>query len=135
MQEIARAGVGARNVTNVKTILHMGHARLIQALTDGTLTINRAIQFCKLPQAEQLEQFTRYTTERATNKVIRQSLRQPGDPKTSGELQKVLEALQVQEARQPGSVAIRLSEHNQSIILVGRDLLAQQISPEELKLT
>ena len=50
-REIARfAGVGAsgRNVSNVKKILQTAHPRLICALQDGTLTINRALQFCKL---------------------------------------------------------------------------------------
>jgi len=48
-QEIACvAGVGARNVSNVKTILEVAHPRLLEALRDGTLTINRAVQFCKL---------------------------------------------------------------------------------------
>ncbi len=41
------------------------------------LKINRAIQFCKLPRAEQLEQFIRYSEDRATNKVIRRSVAQP----------------------------------------------------------
>lgn len=54
-QEIANiAEVGARNVTNVKTILRGAHPRLKEALQEGTLTINRAIQFCKLPWGEQL---------------------------------------------------------------------------------
>jgi len=48
-QQIATiAGVGARNVSNVKTILQVAHPRLIEALTDGTLTINGAMRLCKL---------------------------------------------------------------------------------------
>jgi hypothetical protein len=43
------------------------------------LKINRAIQFCKLPRAAQLEQFIRYSEERATNRVIRRSILQPND--------------------------------------------------------
>jgi hypothetical protein len=68
-REIARiAGVGDRNVSNVETILETAHPRLIDALQNGTLRINRAIQFCKLPRAEQVEQFVRYSEERATNR-------------------------------------------------------------------
>jgi hypothetical protein len=38
-QEIASAAaVGARNISNVKTILEVAHPRLIEALRDGTLT-------------------------------------------------------------------------------------------------
>jgi hypothetical protein len=99
-QEIARAaGVGARNVSNVRTILQSAHPRLIEALRNSTLTINRAIQFCKLPRAEQLEQFIRYSTERATNKVIRQSIARPKQEKTSLDVVAVLDALQQQEVK------------------------------------
>ena len=50
-QEIARvAGVGARNVRSARTILEVAPPQLIDALGNSTLTINRAIQFCKLPQ-------------------------------------------------------------------------------------
>ncbi len=74
LQEIADiAAVGAGNVSNFKTILEVERPRLKEALRNSTLTIHRAIQFCKLPRAEQLEQFIRYSEERATNKVIRRS--------------------------------------------------------------
>jgi hypothetical protein len=77
-KEIARAaGVGDRNVSNVRTILQRTHPILIGALKEGTLTINRAIQFCKLPKPDQLEEFIRYSEERATNRVIRRSIPQP----------------------------------------------------------
>ena len=135
-QEIARAaGVGARNVSNVKTILEVAHLRLKEALRDGTLTINRAIQFCKLPRGEQLEQFIRYSEERATNKVIRQSVGRPKEEKTRLDVVAVLDALQQQEARQPGSVAVRVGRHKRTVVLIGQDLLAGPRSQKELKLT
>lgn len=134
-QQIATvAGVGARNVGNVKTILQVAHPRIIEALTDRTLTINRAVQFCKLPRAEQLEQFIDYSTERATEKVIRRAVTQPRNGNTRTDLVSVLVALRQQEARQPGSVAIRIARNNQSIVVIGRDLLGESSSPEELKL-
>ena len=135
-QEIARAaGVGARNVSKVKTILQTAHPRLKGALRDGTLTINRAIQFCKLPRAEQLEQFIRYSEERATNKVIRQSIARPKEDKTSLDVVAVLDALQQQEARQPGSVAVRVGRHKRTVVLIGQDLCVEPRSQKELKLT
>ncbi len=135
-QEIARAaGVGARNVSNVKTILQTAHPRLKEALRDGTLTINRAMQFCKLPRAEQLEQFIRHSEERETNKVIRQSIARPKEEKTSPDVAAVLDALQQQEARQPGSVAVRVGRHKRTVILIGQDLFAGPHSQKELKLT
>jgi hypothetical protein len=135
-QEIARAaGVCARNVSNVKTILQTAHPRLKEALRDGTLTINRAIQFCKLPRGEQLEQFIRYSEERATNKVIRQSIARPKEDKTSLDVVAVLDALQQQEARQPGSVAVRVGRHKRTVVLIGQDLCVEPRSQKELKLT
>ncbi len=83
-QEIARiAGVCPRYVSNVKAILEVAHPRLKEALRSSTLTINRAIQFCKLPRAEQLQQFIRYSEERATNNVIRRSIPQPKEKEAS----------------------------------------------------
>ena len=135
-QEIARAaGVGARNVSNVRTILQTAHPRLIEALRDGTLTINRAILFCKVPRADQLEQFIRYSEERATNKVIRRSIAQPKEEKTRPDVVTVLDALQHQEARQPGSVAVRVSRHKRTVVLIGQDLFSGLGSQKELKLT
>ena len=61
----------------------LAHPPLIEALGNGTLKINRAIQFCKLPRAEQLEQFIRYSEERATNRVIRRSIPEPKEKKAS----------------------------------------------------
>jgi hypothetical protein len=135
-QEIARvAGVGARNVSNVRTILQTAHPRLIEALRDGTLTINRAIQFCKLPWAEQLERFIRYSEERATNKVIRRSIARPKEENISPDVVTVLNALQQREGRQPGSVEVRVGRQQRTVVLIGQDLLTGPHSERELKLT
>jgi hypothetical protein len=118
------AGVGARNVSNVKTILEVAHPRLLEALRDGTLTINRALQFCKLSRAEQLEQFIHYSEERAINKLIRRSMPQGKEKKASLDVVAVIEALQRMETGQPGSVVVRVSRHKRTVVLVGQDLLA-----------
>jgi hypothetical protein len=134
-QEIASvAAVCARNVGNVETILKVAHPRLIEALRDGTLTINRAIQFCKLSRAEQLKQFICYSEERATNRVIRRSIPQPKENKATLDALTVLDALQHQEARQPGSVAVRVGRHKRTVVLIGQDLFAGPPSQKELKL-
>ena len=119
----------------VKNILQTAHPRLIEALRDNTLTINRAMQFCKLSRAAQLEQFIRYSEERATNRVIRRSILQPKEEKASLDVVAVLDALQHLEARQPGSVAVRVGRHKRTVVLVGQDLLAGLHSQSELKLT
>ena len=135
-EEIAGiAAVCPRNVSNVKKILKVAHPRLKEALLDGTLKINRAIQFCKLPRAEQLEQFIRHSEERATNKVIRRSIARPKEEKTSLDVVAVLDALQHQEARQPGSVAVRVGRHKRTVVLIGQDLFGEPHSQKELTLT
>ena len=135
-QEIAHAaGVGARNVSNVKTILKNAHSRLITALLDGALTINGAMQFCKLPWAEQLEQFIRHSEDRETGKVIRQSIARHKEKKISPDVGAVLDALQQQEARQPGSVMVRVGRFQRTVILIGQDLLTGPYFQKELEPT
>jgi hypothetical protein len=135
-EEIAGiAAVCPRNVSNVKTILEVAHPRLKEALQNGTLKINRAIQFCKLPRAEQLEQFILYSEERATNKVIRRSIARPKEEKIRLDVATVLDALQHQEARQPGSVAVRVGRHKRTVVLIGQDLFGEPHSQKELHLT
>jgi hypothetical protein len=135
-EEIAGvAAVCPRNVSNVKKILEVAHPRLKEALQNGTLKINRAIQFCKLPRAEQLEQFIRYSEERATNKVIRRSIARPKEEKTSLNVVAVLDALRQQEVQQPGSVAVRVGRHKRTVVLIGQDLFGEPHSQKELTLT
>lgn len=126
-QEIARvAGLGAsgRNVSNVKKILHTAHPRLIASLQEGTLTINRALHFCKLPKVQQLAEFVRYSEERATRKVIRHSLRGLKKKEIMPGTVVALEALQRMEAEHPRSVVIRLAPVPRPVILVTHDQLA-----------
>lgn len=136
-QEIAKiAGVGAsgRNVSSVKKILQTAHPRLISALQDGTLTINRALHFCKLDMDHQVAEFVRLGEDRATMNVIRQSLgrlkKQSNLPDAAG----ALEALQRMEAVQPGSVIVRVGRLTRTVVLVGQDLLTSPLSQRELKL-
>ena len=136
-QQIADdAGVGTRNVSNAKTILKKAHPRLIAALLNGTLSINRAMQFCKLPAGEQLEAFIRHAEDRAIEKVIRGSVARPKTEETIVDVATatVLDALQQQERRKAGSVLVRLSRLQRTVLLVGRDLLAGSVSQKELEL-
>lgn len=138
-QEIAKvAGVGARgrNVSNVKKILHIAHPRLICALQDGTLTINRALELCKLPQSQQFAEFIQYCEERATMKVVRQSLRGSNNKMNNlPDAISALEALRRIEAVRPGSVTIRTARLPRTVILVGQDVLSSAYSQAEMKLT
>ena len=128
------AGVCPRNVGNVETILEIAHPTLIEALGNGTLKINRAMQFCKLPHAKQLVEFIRYSEERAISKVIRHSLVQPQNGDISLDPGTVLEALHSREEIRSGSVVVRIVRHKRTVILVGQDLLAELNSQKELPL-
>ncbi len=134
-QEIASAaGVGARNVSNVKAILKNAHPRVMAALLNGTLTINGAMPFCKLPMAEQLELFIRHIEGREINKVIRRSIAQPRQEKTTASVATLLDALRQQEARGPGSVVVQVGRFRHTVILLGQDLLRGPYSQKELNL-
>jgi hypothetical protein len=136
-QEISNfAGFGAyaRNVSNVKTILQTAHPRLIEALTDGRLRINRAVQWCNLPKALQVEQFILYSEERATSRVIRRYIGRPKEEEIRLDVVTVFDALQQQEARQPGSVAVRVGRHKRTVVLIGQDLFPKPHSQKESKL-
>jgi len=125
------AAVGERNVNNVKNVLHTGHPRLIAALREGTLTINAAVQLCKFPRPEQLERLIRRREERETDKVIRRSISRSSGQPASPDTISILEALREQESRQPGSVVMRSSRCQQTIIVIGQDLLPNLNSHEE----
>ena len=121
-----------RNTSTLVTL-----PRLIEALRDGTLTINRAIRWCKQPKTQQVEQFTQYSLERETSKVIRQSIarfKKDNKTSTSFDLVTVLDALQQQEARQPGSVLVRVGRLQRTVVLIGQDLLTGPNSQGVLQL-
>ena len=131
-QEIASvAWVGARNVSNVKTILKNGHPRLITALLNGALTINGAMPFCKLPKADQLEHFIRHSEDREITKVIRRSVSRVKEEKAAADVATVLDALQQQEARRPESVLLQVGRFQHTVILIGQDLLTGPYSQKE----
>jgi hypothetical protein len=129
------AGVGERNVTNVRTILQRAHPTLIEALKEGTLSINRAHQLCNLPKADQLDQFIEYSQERATNRVIRRSIPRQKEKRADLDVLAVLEALQRQEVQQPGSVEVRIGRHKRTVVLLGQDDVAGSHSQKGPKLT
>jgi hypothetical protein len=128
------AGACPRNVGNVETILKLAHPTLIKALENDTLRIYRAMQFCKLPRGEQLEQFIRYSEDRATRKAIRHCLAAPRKDDLSLDPGAVIEALRRQEGPNAGSVLVRIVRHKRTVILVGQDLLPEINSQKELPL-
>jgi hypothetical protein len=129
-QELARvAAVGGRNVSNVKAILKTAHPRIIEALRDGGLSINRAGLLCKMGKAQQLERFSQDCCDKVCNKSIRQALARHPDGQAPGATA-VLDMLKQQEAREPGSVVVKLSNGQRTIILIGQDVLTRQQESE-----
>ena len=132
-QEIATiAGTGSRNVSNVEKIRDAAHRRLMDALSNGTIKINGAVKLCKFSKAEQLERLIRQSEDREIGKVIRESVRSPREEKINPDVVTTLEALLQQEARQPGSVEIRVSDFPRTVVVVGRDLLAGAFAQRRL---
>jgi len=129
----AVAGVGARTVGNVKTILKNAHPRLIEALQNGTLTINRAVQFCRFPKTEQLAQYANYSTERSIQKVLKQAFPEAEKDRVSQDVVSVLDALRTKALQQPGSVLIRSGRHQHTIVLVGRGSTDRPLEGAEVK--
>jgi hypothetical protein len=135
-REIAQiAGVGERNVSNVKTILKSAHPRLVAALHEGALTIHAAMKYCSLPAPDQLERFSADCEYRAVSRVIRQCVPETRSEKILPAAATILNVLLQQEAQQPGSVVIRAGRIERTVIVLGRDLLAGSLLQGELTLT
>jgi hypothetical protein len=120
-QIAAIAGTGGRNVSKVKEILDKSHPRILGELANGSISINRAHQFCRLPFAKQVEALTEEYCERVASDIERDLLCQGKDNRPL-EGTAVLKTLQQQEEHQPGSVSIQFSRRKRSVILVGEDL-------------
>jgi len=128
------AGVGARNVSNVKLILRDAHPRLLTALANGTLTINKGLKLCRLPLADQVEAFTQLVEEQAIDKVIRHTLADGRPQEPSPNAASVLAAFQLCEARHPGSLVVSRSQSGRTTISVPNDLLDKADPQTELQL-
>jgi hypothetical protein len=129
------AGVGSRNISNVKIIMKTAHPRLIEALKNGTLTIHGAMLLCKSPRAEQLERFIRQSEERAINKIIRRSIKRLQKGQPVPDVVSVLTTLRQQEERQPGSVEVQVGDIPRTVIQIGQDVLTASLSNKESELT
>lgn len=126
------AGVGARNVSNVKIILNSAHPRLLTALDNGAVTINKAMALCKLPLANQFEAFTQMIEERVVDKVIRLTLAGKNQQERSPDAASILAAFQLCESRHPGSVVVTRGRSGRTAISVSNELLNKIDQQREL---
>jgi hypothetical protein len=122
------AGVGARNVSNVKLILKDAHPSLLTALANGTLTINKALTLCKLPLAGQVGAFSQLVEDRAIDKVIRRTLA-TGRQQEHSNAASMLAAFEVCESRHPGSLVVRRGPSGHTTISVPNEVL-DKINPQ-----
>jgi hypothetical protein len=131
-QEIAEfAGTGTGNVGKVKAILRSAHPNIIAALQNGLLSIHRARLWTKLPKLQQRLEFARYEEERTQRKILHEFLPKPAS--VSLDLAQVIEALQLLEARQPGSIAIRTSRRlRRTVVTLGQDFSRLPGTQEEI---
>jgi hypothetical protein len=101
------AGVSAHYVSDVKAILPAAHSKLIEALTNGTLSIPRALRLIKYPKPEQLLRFAQEIEERNLDKIIRKCLRASDGTEAEADVIRLLEALLNVEMQKPGSIRLR----------------------------
>jgi hypothetical protein len=129
-QIAAIAGAGGRNVSKVKEILDKGHPRILGELANGSISINRAHQFCRFPFARQLEALTEEYCDRVACD-IEGNLALQGKQNRPLEARVVLNSLQQMEEQHPGSALIQFSRRKRSVILAGEDVrgLIGQIEP------
>jgi hypothetical protein len=121
-EEIAAvAGVGARNVSNVQLILARAHPRIKDAVRDSRLSINRAVQFCKLSYFKQPDEFIRFTELRERKKVIHRAIARAEQTLDSAGVIALLSDLLQREKQQPGSVLLQSGPRQATFVLNLRD--------------
>jgi hypothetical protein len=128
------AGVSAHYVSDVKAVLRTAHATLIEALTNGTLSIPRAVRLIKYPKTEQLDRFAQEIEEKNLDKVIRKYVRKADDSaQAPPDVIGLLEALLRSETQKPGSVQLRHLKGSSTQVLLVQDLSNSGILQGELK--
>lgn len=123
-QEIATAaGSGVGNVDKVKAILQTAHPHIIQALQNGSLRIDRAWRWCRLPKSQQKEVFAKYEEDQTRHKILREF--NTARPKTCFDSGRAFEVLRSFEAAHPGKIEFRASRNAKTIVLLGQDLIKE----------
>jgi hypothetical protein len=121
-QEIARiVGVGARNVSKVKHILAHAHPRIIEALIEARLSINKGFYFSSLPRGEQKELYEKHCLDRAVGRVISETMNKM-EKSIDIDVSRVLDSLKELEARNPGAIQLRHGRSSRTTIHLGTGL-------------
>jgi hypothetical protein len=125
------AGVCSRTVGNVKMIRKKAHPSVVEALHNGTITINAALEICKFDTSQQVEELARFLMKRSNNQTYREYIDKGRVEELGADLNMFLAKLQQFEATKPGSVEVRSGTGKRTVIIVGKDhlnTLAEAIS-------
>ena len=114
------AGVCSRTVGSVKMIRKKAHPSLVEALHNGTITINAALEICKFDTTLQVEELACFLMKRENNKTFREYIDKLQVEQLSADLNSFLAKLQQVEATKPGSVEVRPGTGKKTIIIVGK---------------
>lgn len=118
------AGVGARNVSNVKFILKRAHPRLLAALRQGIVSINRVLGFCKLSWSSQSEALFNFLEDRATDQIIRRGVQASLSEEPLPDSAAIISALQVHQSHLQ-SIVIKRGRAKNTTIVVGKELWSE----------
>ena len=107
----------------MKVILKKAHPSVIEALHNGTITINAALEICKFATTRQVEELARFLAKRANRKTYREYIDKLQVEQFSADLNVFLAKLQQSIATKPGSVEVRSGTGRKTVIIVGKDHL------------
>jgi hypothetical protein len=117
------AGVCSRTVGNVKIILKKAHPSVVEALHNGTITINAAMEVCKFDRIRQIEELAHFLMKRLNNKTYREYIDKLQVDQLGADLSVFFAKLQQFEATKPGSVEVRSGTGKKTVIIIGKDHL------------
>jgi hypothetical protein len=114
------AEVSPRTVGNAKIILKKAHPSLVEALHNGTITINGALEVCKFERTQQVEELARFLANKSNSKTNRVYIDKLHVEQLSADLNLFFAKLQHFEAANPGSVEVRSGTGKKTVIIVGK---------------
>ncbi|HET9281749.1 MAG TPA: hypothetical protein VFR24_07285 [Candidatus Angelobacter sp.] len=117
------ARVSSRTVGNVKTILKKAHPSVVEALHNGTITINAALEICKFDTTRQVEELARFLMKRSNNKTYSEYVDKLQVEQLVADLSAFFAKLQQFETTTPGSVEVRSGTGKKTVIIVGKNHL------------
>jgi len=117
------AGVSPRTVGNVKIILKKAHPSLVEVLHNSTITVNAALEICKLDRTKQVEELACFLMNKSNNKAYRECIDKGRVEELGADLNVFFAKLQQFEATKPGSVELRSGTGKKTVIIVGKDHL------------